>query len=322
MERPPPNNVRHLPITADAASDRAIEWVARLRAADVTPADQAEFALWLNASPANAQAFDEATALWHITGIAELEVPTAVRTKRAHSRWVNLAAAASVLVIALGSVIQLTPQQFATGKGEQRRVVLEDGSVAFLNTQSRIAVSYRADARAIELIEGEVWFNVESNAARPFVVTGDFASARAVGTAFAVREADQATFVGVSEGLVAVQPTSGQASIGLLPIQLAAGEGSTVDANGIQSLDFDPDVALAWRRGQLIYENITLAALLADLNRYLPATMTLNDDALAQLEVSAVLFIDDQQAMLEALATTLPLKWTRVTDDLIILTKI
>jgi len=199
---------------------------------------------------------------------------------------------------------------------------LLDGSTAFLNTNSEIRVDYSSKKRSIELVSGEVWFDVVANAERPFVVSGHQAFAEAVGTAFVVRQFPNQTYIGVSAGTVAVHPIEDVPSKNL---SLRAGEQVHVSKSNI-GVDlhadvFDVQTALSWRQGQLVYQNTRLEDLLQDLNRYLPKTMVVNDATLAETRVSAVLSLTDQAAMLDALATSLPMKWSSVSDNLVIVTK-
>ena len=205
----------------DSASDQAIEWLARLRAANVTTQEKGAFAEWLSASSQHQRAFDDAAALWHLSG----ELKVVVRKDKLHkdklrkdklrkekyrtySPFRPLAAAASFLVVCLAVLLQLHAPNFSTGKGEHRRVLLSDGSSAFLNTNSEIQVLYSSDSRNIELIRGEVWFDVKPDAQRPFQVRGDFATAQAIGTAFSVRDATEFTRISVTKGQVQVLATN------------------------------------------------------------------------------------------------------------------
>ncbi|MCR9258185.1 MAG: FecR domain-containing protein [Pseudomonadaceae bacterium] len=302
--------------SAGSASDQAIEWLARLRADDVTPQETADFAIWLAASQENQQAFDNAAEIWQLT--ARMPVQSVTLKPRKMHRYgslLPLATAASVLFAAFMMVLQLATPSFATGKGEQRRVVLADGSIAFMNTASKIQVHYSADERRIVLQQGEVWFDVARNAQRPFTVDGRYADAKAVGTAFSVRETPGFTRVTVTEGAVVLLSDNGQQSPHLGP-----GDESTVSATATDYQQVDPEIVLSWQRGQLVYNDVRLDALLKDLNRYLPKTMTINDQHLEGLRVSAVLNLDDQEAMLEALSRTLPIRWKSLSDTLIIVT--
>ena len=82
----------------EARSDQAIEWLARLRATDVTAAEKADFAAWLAESPLNKAAFDDATHLWHqLDGLPELtDLPTRRPSRSFFPQW-PLAAAATVV---------------------------------------------------------------------------------------------------------------------------------------------------------------------------------------------------------------------------------
>ena len=72
---------------------------------------------------------------------------------------------------------------------------------------------------------------------------------------------------------------------------------------------------------QLRYDDVRLAELISDLNRYLPKAMSINDAQLADTRVSAVLYLEDQNAMLEALGKALPIRWKSVSDNLVIITR-
>lgn len=297
------------------AADEAMEWLGRLRAADVTESEQADFAAWLAASSANSNAFDEACALWHLLGSLPANVVALPRRAPRYKVVRPFAAAASLLVACLVFILQVATPQYMTAKGEQRRVALADGTTAYLNTDSRMTVDYQDGVRRIVLHHGEAWFDVHHEPERPFIVEGRFATAQALGTAFVVREHQGFSKVAVTEGTVAVTP-----SAGATPAYLRAGEMKTLSSNTIDRGVFDVEAALAWQHGQLIYNDIRLDDLLADLNRYLPKTMTINDDALLGARVNLVLNLEHQDAMLEALGRALPVRWKSVSEDLIILT--
>ncbi|MGH1471788.1 MAG: FecR family protein [Cellvibrionaceae bacterium] len=63
---------------SDKTLDEAIAWISRLRSDQVSDADQADFALWLDASPEHQLAFDEAMLLWESMGVASssMSIPT------------------------------------------------------------------------------------------------------------------------------------------------------------------------------------------------------------------------------------------------------
>lgn len=307
--------------------DQALQWLVKLsdhphqtdpKQTTRIATERAAFLDWLAEDPAHAQAFEDATALWAIS--KEVAAKPVFQSQPAYQpAWASLATAAALLVVTF-FIFALQPDVYATQPGEQQRIILSDGSTAFLNTDSAIQVSMHGDKRAVSLERGEVWFDVAHDPAQPFVVrTGDI-TAQAVGTAFAVRKQDeQAVLITVTEGLVDVR----DAERGLLADDLTIGQQLKVELSEVRSHAlFNVDTAreLAWQRGVLVYQDVALQALLTDLNRYVQRNMALSDAAAGQATVSAVIQIADQEAMLDALQVSMGLNWKAVSDELILIT--
>ena len=139
------------------------------------------------------------------------------------------ALAASILLAVVGGWFYLQQGMYATGIGEQRSLVLADGSTVELNSGSRIRIRYSEHERHIDLIQGQALFHVARNAARPFVVQTNSTRVKAVGTAFDVYQATKGTVVTVVEGRVAVyRRQSGPGT--RTPAQRSGGSGAGVDA--------------------------------------------------------------------------------------------
>ncbi len=296
--------------------DAAIEWIARLRASDVTDAERADFAEWLAASDAHKRAFDDMAALWGVTSQLDVSdvAPPAARNSSSR-RWAPMALAASLFLAFAALLLVNGGDTYRTELGEQRRVVLSDGSSVYLNTETTIEVRFSRAAREVVLqTGGEAYFEVAREARRPFTVHTTHGTAEALGTAFNVFAHTTHTAVAVTEGRVGVTIPDGDTSTlqARQSARLAEGEVALEDAAR------PADIA-AWRTGRLVYDGITLEALVEDLNRYLPKPMSLADTSLADMSVSAVLTLQEQDAMLDALARSLDLRWTTVSDNLILL---
>lgn len=101
-------------------------------------------------------------------------------------------------------------QVYATSIGIRKKLTLSDGSVIWLNNGSRLTLSlhdYNAsDRREVWLEEGEAYFDVAKNPARPFLVHIDSLQARVLGTAFTIQAYRKLlkTEVAVSHGSVQV----------------------------------------------------------------------------------------------------------------------
>jgi transmembrane sensor len=298
-----------------AADDQAIEWLARLRATDVTDVEKADFAQWLASDVYHKIAFDEALDLWEHVG-----------ERLAHSdeehlprqRWYPIAIAASLMVLALGMFLfdSSSSVDYVTGIGEQRRVALDDSSSMHLNTSTVIDVRYSEDSRTIGLSTGEAYFQVAKDRDRPFEVHTPHGVVRAIGTAFVVHAKPGLTQVVVIEGIVEVSARGGR-------LQLEQGDSAAASADSLQLVDVTTDLALGWTTGELVYDHMRLEEVIADLNRYFPARMALNDRnpdrPLKEMRISTLMHLADQEAVLDGLSATFDLKWSRVNDNLILI---
>jgi transmembrane sensor len=214
------------------------------------------------------------------------------------------AAAITLAVLAGASYFLWGPQRFQTALGEQRSVVLNDGSVVTLNTSSSIKVSMVRDRRTVTLLSGEALFQVAHDASRPFEVkTGD-TTIRAVGTQFDVDRRTAGTTVTVVEGKVAVFTAPASGNDGEANnLALAAGEQLTV-APRRQSHTVRANVAAAtaWTQRKLIFENRPLGEVAAEFNRYNRQNIDIRSPELRSQEVTGVFQADDPDSFMLFLA--------------------
>jgi transmembrane sensor len=216
---------------------------------------------------------------------------------------VALAAAATVLVgICVAWLMPDRPQHFQTKFGEQRSVLLDDGSRVTLNTASRIEVRWAKDHRRIRLVQGEALFDVAHDAARPFDVDAGNAVLRAVGTQFDVDRRPNRTTVTVVEGLVAVIPANEQSGA-QLPT-LAASDRLVITGVGSHALERGTDVsaATAWTQHRLIFEQRPLGEVAEEFNRYNRARIDVQDEQLRQERITGVFQPDDAASFLSFLS--------------------
>jgi transmembrane sensor len=201
-------------------------------------------------------------------------------------RTVFAMAAAVVLAVGIAWLMPARPQQFQTAFGEQRSVLLEDGSHITLNSSSKIEVTLRSDNRLVQLVEGEALFDVAHDPARPFYVRAGNASVRVLGTRFDVDLRRDRTTVTVVEGLVAV----GAASQAHEPPTLTAGDRVVVTDAGAGLLQHGVDVsaAIAWTQQQLVFEKRPLGEVAEEFNRYNRQQITIEGDILRKEKISGV----------------------------------
>ncbi len=297
---------------ADRIETQAIEWLAKLRRPKISAEEHAEFAVWLAAAPAHKQIFDELLEVWDLTG--EIQSRSTSTQTGSHWRWF---AAAATLLFAI-SIWSLTPgtERYQTATGEQLSVVLEDGSHLQLNTQTAVQVELREHLRHVDLLDGETFFSVSPDANRPFEIDTGQATIRVVGTSFNVRNIEGVLRVEVLEGIVQVAHDGLDA-----PRELRAAEGVEYDGLEERLLSVVAADSAPWRDGKVVYRDVPLGELLADLDRYLPGKVSLADDDLADIRVTAVLEVGDRPAMLDALASSLNLEWSEVSKGLVLISR-
>ncbi|MDP5278735.1 FecR domain-containing protein [Sphingomonas sp. DG1-23] len=198
----------------------------------------------------------------------------------------------------------------ATARGEIRRLPLEDGSIATINTNSELRIRLDSDSRRIELEQGQAWFQVAKDRTRPFLVDAGIAQARAVGTAFSVIRGGDGVQVAVTEGAVAVWPSDSSGMMTILQAGQFANFRSAAAGPVIGSAPEDIERALAWRNGEISLENESLAEAIAQFNRYNRQQMVLADPGLADERLVGLFKIDKPADFAAMLAASLDVEVT------------
>lgn len=311
--------------------DTAARWITARDAGTMSRQDEGDLTAWLAADPLHARAFAEAERFWERMNGEQVRAAlreryagpvTAPATLRPHPRlsrpWIAPAMAASVAILVVSGVNDWPTRLRAdavTGAGEQRKVQLDDGSVAQLNTDSAIAVDYSRNRRTIRLLKGEVAFTVAPDKARPFTVQAGGGSTTALGTRFIVRRDGEDTDVTVTEHRVRVAwgPSATW-------VDLQEGEATRYGPDGIARVHpVDTDAVSGWTRGVLVFVNRPLGDVVAELNRYYPGYIRVIGAELAQRRVSGGFRIDDPLGAVDSLQRSLGIGSTRITNRLIFL---
>jgi transmembrane sensor len=228
--------------------EEATDWIVMNRQRELDDSAKKHFDAWLRQSPQHLVAYLEMSSVWedvasidpHLNAgadeliararadgnVVHLESQSGVRNpnvfagKSARSKrrapgkvGLHFGLAASVLLAIAGTWFLGQRNLYSTGVGEQRSIVLSDGSTVELNSRTRLRVRFSDAERDIDLLSGQALFEVAKNPQRPFVVTTGGAHVRAVGTQFDVYRKSSGTVVTVVEGKVAVydetRPVSG-----------------------------------------------------------------------------------------------------------------
>jgi transmembrane sensor len=307
-----------------AAEERASFWAARLDGSRLTPSDQVALDAWLGEHPAHRALLaqycqlsaDLERRLAQLAAAGNIELPREFAPRR-RTRWgfaVALAAAAVVAVLLWSGRTRTQSAQFATAAAPRQSLTLADGTRVELNAQTSLQVELGRAERRVRLADGEAFFSVSKDPARPFVVETPAGSVRVTGTIFNVHaETTSALEVLVVEGKVQVRtPEAGAAQPGGL-VALAAGDKLTSrqGANRVERLEAPAiEDALAWRQGQAVFAGVPLSAALDRFARYHGRRIT-SAPEVQQLSVGGRFSLDDLDGFLEALEAILPVRVTR-----------
>lgn len=303
-----------------------MDWLLRARQAPDDQQLQVELRDWREASPENAEAWRRAERVWNLTGRLApttrdqwppIPEPAAVpglntapahrhappRTGRRRSRaWAAGLALAACLVAAITPTLRLALEaDYRTAQNERRSIELPDGSRAFLDADSALAVAYTPGERDVSLLRGQAFFEVRPDPARPFKVHAQELDMTVTGTAFNVDLEASAIEVAVEHGSVKV---SEHDSARVLSPGLGAGQRLDFDRDSrLTRLDTQPASRVAtWRKGQLVADNARLGDMVAELQRYVPGKIWFRNESLAELRITGVYDIRNPQAALLAMA--------------------
>jgi transmembrane sensor len=238
---------------------------------------------------------------------------------RPHSRGVAMLAAAVVLLaIGLAGVWRFAAVEravYATAIGQTREVVLGDGSVAWLSSDSRIEVAYSRWTRRLDLQRGEAYFQVAHQPGRPFRVGADARAAVAVGTRFSVRREREALVVLVTEGLVRLEGVPAAAAA---PALLEAGTLAIAGSDGVRVQRLSRaqiDDRLSWREGVVVFRATPLAEAVAEFNRYNVHRLVVADPAIAAIPVGGRFRWSNADAFVRVLEQSFGLRAERDGDE-------
>jgi transmembrane sensor len=251
-------------------------------------------------------------------------------------RWrsVGLRAAAAVLLVAGLTVVwrgsrptgRTAPAGQAvaavnvhqTRAGEVDTVKLADGSTVVLGPESRLALGDDFGRKTREIsFEGQAYFDVVHDDARPFVVRTSSATLRDIGTTFTVRsDSIGGTRVAVTSGAVDMVATRGAASS---PTVLHAGDRAEVSGSG-DSMRVErgavTEAELSWTRGVLELRDAPLSLVATELRRWYGVELVVTDSTIASRRLTATFEHATADEVGRVLAAVLGGSVTRAGDTL------
>jgi len=305
-----------------AAEDQAALWAARLDGSPLDAAERSALDSWLDEVPGHRALLshylqlssDLDRLLPELAAAGRVELPAARAPVRSgwNPRWAAagaLAAAALVAAVAWLGMPGERLEKIATSVAQRRSFTLADGTRVELNANTSMLIENGRAERRVRLADGEAFFVVSKDKARPFIVETPAGYVRVTGPIFNVRtEAASELDVTVVEGSVQVRPggTNGAQPAG--PVVLGAGDRLSSGDGGVavRALSASAlDDALAWRQGQIVFDGVPLAEALARLGHYHGRRITASEGA-AVRRISARMSLDDLDGFFASLEQAMP----------------
>ncbi|WP_417510321.1 FecR domain-containing protein [Methylophaga sp.] len=313
----PSNNENDLPDFG--ILEQAASWFAHMQSNEVTDDDHQRFQAWLAEAKAHQYA-------WHYVEKVSQRFSVLHQDKQADNASNTLtqlqqktqARRSVIRSILLAAVVggtglmawQYTPlplmarawrADYRTGIGEQKEVVLADGSHIWLNTETAINIGYNKQQRHIMLIQGEILINTaQDRHQRAFLVSSQHGVMQALGTRFNVYQSTQKTRLAVYEGRVAVNTKTQQHT-------LTAGKQVIFNDTDELQLSTANTQHSAWVKGVIVADQMTLGELINELSRYHYGYLGVSPEVSA-LPVVGSFPTNDKERVLSMLTASLPVK--------------
>ncbi|MCF6404315.1 FecR domain-containing protein [Chitinophaga filiformis] len=188
------------------------------------------------------------------------------------------AAAAAVLLLAGGLTYYLvntsTPAytEVTTAVGERKTIQLADGSQLTLNAGSIVRIPKdMGKERRLDIVDGEVFFDVKGNPAVPFIVESGPLTTTVLGTSFnvtAYKEVNRMS-IAVTDGKVSVQKTGSTADV------LVKDQTLTYDrTKNNTTIDAIDKSLLEWREGTMVLNDASFGDMVVLMQKNFGLTLT------------------------------------------------
>ncbi|MCP8892824.1 FecR family protein [Sphingomonas faeni] len=303
-------------VNGDDARAQAAHWYARLQTLPVSTQTLKEFFAWRRMA-GNRDAFIAVDRVYNQAGSLADRPAILAATEQAMNRPAHpsgnravtvgtlAAAAVAILVVGVTLVAELPAggDRYATRIGEQRKLMLADGSRVMLDTDTAMMVKFVNGARRVWLEHGQAYFTVAHDAARPFTVDAGSARVLATGTQFDVHRDGGMVDVTLVEGGVHISADDRPVT------QLHAGQALTLNGGRVGPIKaVDTALTTAWTRGRIVLDGMTLQDAITAVNRYVDTPVRLDAPGFADARISGTVDTCDARSFTAAVTAVLPLK--------------
>ena len=308
---------------------------------ETNPEEDSAVKSWIEEDPENLKYFDQFRWIWIKSGELSQEIsvdenaawerflvhrqsaernrPTSSQ-RFLYSTWAKLAAAIVLLVAITAVVLSFLPHSgkalysnvAISSSQEPIKEVLLDGSVLTLNKNTKLSYvqKWLGKERLVNFMAGEVYFEIEKNPQKPFVIATGNVNITVLGTSFNVKKAGGETIVTVNDGVVKV--AAGQEALILRKNEKAIvfqNTGRTEKSSATNQL------YKYYVSNKFVAKNIKLTELMEVLNEAYGAEIEVSSERARNLNITTTLQYGSLEENLEIISQTLGLRITKTGDN-------
>jgi ferric-dicitrate binding protein FerR (iron transport regulator) len=203
-----------------------------------------------------------------------------------------------------------------TGAGDKSKITLPDGSTVWINACSSITYdhTFGEDTRSVTL-NGEAYFEVKTDTAKPFMVHADHFTYMVTGTSFNVYsyKNETKTSLALLEGGVTAEYDSHT-------VKIHPGEMLVYDktAGRLTVKKTDVNILSSWCHGEFIFENMTFEDLSKRLARMFDVHFAFENREMMKASFSGTLrYYDSLDTIMRVIKTSNPALSYRIEENII-----
>ncbi len=234
--------------------------------------------------------------------------------------WLPRTVAAAVFLISVGSAVYFwfrpaapdkagsatmitAINEIKTGRGELKKILLEDSTLVTLNANSTLRYKgFGKDGRREVEVEGNAFFSVKKDPHyAPFVIRANALAVTVLGTELNVNARSAETQVELASGKIKIEHKKNIA-------YLEPGEKIKFDttAQVFRKMKMNPALYYAWTKGQWNFHQSTLEEIASLINEYYGMETGFISPEARKLRINAVIPVSNLEDLVSVIEHTLP----------------
>lgn len=250
-----------------------------------------------------------------------------IKMKAQNYLWYKIAGVAAIMLISLSVYLNWPQLQhgilsselstIATKTHQKKQITLPDGTQVWLNEGSELRYSknFNGKERSVYL-SGEAYFDVHHDENKPFLIHTGKVLTTVLGTAFNIKENNQTLEVTVTRGKVKVEDGGKLLSVLSRNQQLSV---NLSDRSATEKM-VDAKTVIAWQDTDLLFDDITFAEAVTQLQQRYKVRITFSNDQLKNCRFTGAALDGDQlEKVLKVICAFNNATWQTKADGSIII---